>query len=112
VAGQAITSGHMTVKLLVLYSQPADPAAFDEHYLSVHAPLVRKLPGLDRFETGKVTAALDGGEQTYYRVAELYFADDAALGAAFASADGAATAEDYCKIAPPGSRMFIEVVDG
>jgi uncharacterized protein (TIGR02118 family) len=101
----------MTVKLVVLYAQPADPAAFDEHYLGIHAPLVEKLPGLQRFETGRITAALDGGEQTYYRVAELYFADQEALGAAFGSPEGAATAEDYAQIAPPGSRMLIEVVD-
>jgi uncharacterized protein (TIGR02118 family) len=101
----------MTVKLVVLYAQPEDHAAFDDHYIGVHAPLVHELPGLQRFETGTVSAALDGGEQTYYRIAELYFADQAALGAAFGSAEGAATAEDYGKIAPPGSRMFVELVD-
>jgi uncharacterized protein (TIGR02118 family) len=101
----------MTVKLVVLYTQPADPAAFDEHYLNVHAPLVHKLPGLDRLETGRITAALDGGEQTYYRVAELYFADQETLNAAFGTPEGAATGQDYGQIAPPGSRMFIEVVD-
>jgi uncharacterized protein (TIGR02118 family) len=101
----------MTVKLVVLYTQPEDRAAFDDHYSSVHAPRVRELPGLERFETGTVSAALDGGEQTYYRIAELYFADQAAMDAAFGSAEGAATARDYGKIAPPGSRMFVEVVD-
>jgi uncharacterized protein (TIGR02118 family) len=101
----------MTLKLVVLYAQPADAVAFDEHYLTVHASLVRKLPGLQRFETGRITAALDGGEQTFYRVAELYFADQAALDAAFGSPEGAATAQDYGAIAPPGSRMFIEAID-
>lgn len=101
----------MTVKLVVLYTQPADPAAFDEHYLRVHVPLVAKIPGLLRAETGTFTAALDGGEQTFHRVAELYFADQAAMTAGFGSSEGAATAEDYGQIAPPGSRMFIEVVD-
>ena len=51
-------------------------------------PLVAKLPGLQRAETGKFTAALDGGEQTYYRVAELYFADQDAMNAAFGSPEG------------------------
>lgn len=101
----------MTVKLVVLYAQPADPAAFDEHYLNVHAPLVLKLPGLARFETGRITAALDGGEQTYHRVAELYFADQAAFEGAFGSPEGAAAGQDYGEIAPPGSRMLVEVVD-
>jgi len=101
----------MTVKLVVLYTQPADPAAFDEHYLNVHAPLVRKIHGLQRLETGLITVALDGGERPYYRVAELYFADQAALEAAFGSPEGAAAAQDYGEIAPPGSRMLIEAVD-
>jgi uncharacterized protein (TIGR02118 family) len=101
----------MTIKLVVIYTQPDDPAAFDAHYLDVHMPLVAKLPGLQRSETGTFTAALDGGEQTYYRMAELYFADQDAMGAAFGSPEGAETAADYGKIAPPGSRMLVEVLD-
>ncbi len=101
----------MTVKLTVLYTQPDDPAAFDEHYLGVHVPLVHKIPGLERSETSKITTALDGGEQTYYRMAELYFADQAAMDAAFGSAEGGATAQDYGQIAPSGSRMFVQVID-
>jgi uncharacterized protein (TIGR02118 family) len=101
----------VTVKLVVLYTQPSDPEAFDRHYLGTHAPLVAAIPGLQRFESGQVATALDGGEKTYYRIAELYFADQAALQAAFASSEGQATAADYQEIAPPGSRMFIENID-
>ncbi len=101
----------MTVKLVVLYTKPDDAAAFDEHYLGVHVPLVHKLPGLQRFESGTFTSALDGGEQTYHRIAELYFADRAALDAAFGSSEGAATAADFGQIAPPGSRLLINVLD-
>lgn len=101
----------MTLKLVVMYTQPDDPAAFDEHYLGVHMPLVEKLPGLLRAETGKFGAPLDGAEQTYYRMAELYFADQDAMNAAFGSPEGAQTAADYAQIAPPGSRMLIEVLD-
>jgi uncharacterized protein (TIGR02118 family) len=101
----------MTLKLVVLYTQPDDAAAFDEHYLGVHVPLVLKLPGLQRFESGKFALALDGGDQTYHRIAELYFADQAAMDAAFGSAEGGATAADYGAIAPPGSRMFVELLD-
>jgi uncharacterized protein (TIGR02118 family) len=102
---------NVTVKLVVLYTQPSDPEAFDRHYLGTHMPLVRQVPGLERAEAGRFTSALDGGEQTYYRIAELYFADQAALQAGFATAEGQATAADYQQIAPPGSRMFIENLD-
>jgi uncharacterized protein (TIGR02118 family) len=96
---------------MVLYTQPSDRDAFDRHYLGTHVPLVQAIPGLQRFESGQITSAIDGGEQTYYRVAELYFADQDALSAAFGSDEGKATATDYQQIAPPGSRMFIETVD-
>ena len=101
----------MTVKLVVLYAQPNDPEAFDRHYFGTHMPLVSGIPGLQRTETGKVGAAADGGELTYYRVTELYFADQGALQAAFASNEGQTTAADYQEIAPPGSRMFVASVD-
>lgn len=101
----------MTVKLVVLYTRPDDADAFDRHYLATHMPLVDRLPGLQRAETARFVAAADSGEQTYYRSAELYFADQGALAAAFGTDEGKATAADYQSIAPPGSRMFVAVLD-
>ena len=101
----------MTVKLVVLYTQPDDAESFDQHYLGVHAPLVLKIPGLERFEGARISAAADGGEQTYFRIAELYFADSAALQAALGTDESKATAADYAAIAPAGSRMFVASVD-
>jgi uncharacterized protein (TIGR02118 family) len=101
----------MTVKLGVLYRQPDDVDGFDEHYLGVHAALVEQIPGLERWEGARFVAAPDGGEQTYHRIAELYFTDQGALQAALGSDQGRATAGDYQQIAPPGSRMFVAAVD-
>jgi uncharacterized protein (TIGR02118 family) len=101
----------MTVKLVVLYTRPDDSDAFDRHYFATHVPLVDRIPGLQRAETARFVAAADSGEQTYYRSAELYFADQGALEAAFGSDEGKATAADYQSIAPPGSRMFVAVLD-
>jgi uncharacterized protein (TIGR02118 family) len=101
----------MTIKLVVLYTQPDDPDGFDEHYLGVHVPLVEKIPGLQRFEGARIVAAPDGGEQTYFRIAELYFSDQPALQAALGSEESQATAADFQQIAPPGSRMFIATVN-
>ena len=107
----AYYGGAMTVKLVVLYSQPADPGAFESHYLEVHAPLVEQIPGLERWESARLVAAADGGEETYFRITELYFADQGAFESALGSPEGQATAEDFQQIAPPGSRMFIAAVD-
>ena len=101
----------MTVKLVVLYTQPDDGDGFDEHYLGVHGPLVEKIPGLERWEGARFVGAPDGGEQIYHRIAELYFKDQASLEAALGSEEGRATAGDYKQIAPPGSRMFAAAVD-
>jgi uncharacterized protein (TIGR02118 family) len=101
----------VTLKLVVLYTQPDDPDAFDRHYLRTHAPLVHAIPGLQRFESRRIETALDGGEKIYYRMAELYFADQDAMQAAFASDEAKATTADYQQIAPPGSRMFIQTLD-
>jgi len=101
----------MTVKLVVLYTHPADADAFDKHFADAHMPLVDKVPGLLRTETGKVRVALDGGEKSYYQITELYFADQAAMQHGFGSDEGKATAADYGKIAPPGSRMFVVPVE-
>ncbi|HEY2735393.1 MAG TPA: EthD family reductase [Polyangiales bacterium] len=109
--GECVTVRGMSIKLVVLYAQPADPTAFDGHYLKVHVPLAKKVPGLQRFEGSRIAAALDGGEQTYFRIAELYFSDQAALQAGLGSKEGQATAADYQQIAPPGSRMFTANVD-
>jgi len=102
----------MTIKLTVLYTQPDDSEAFDTHYLGTHAPLADSIPGLLRSEISRVVAAPDGGEQIYYRIAELYFTDQAAMQAALRSDEGKATSADYAQIAPPGSRMFLSVIDG
>jgi uncharacterized protein (TIGR02118 family) len=101
----------MTVKLVVLYTQPDDPDVFEHHYAGTHMPMVHKIPGLQRAETGRFIAEPDGGEATLYRTASLYFADRAALDQALASPEAQAAAADYEKIAPPGSRMLLEEVD-
>jgi uncharacterized protein (TIGR02118 family) len=100
----------MTVKFVILYTQPDDPEEFDQHFLGVHMPLVSKIPGLERAETARFVAAVDG-EQTYYRQTELYFADSKALNAAFGSDEGKALAAHYDQIAPPGSRRFVARLD-
>jgi uncharacterized protein (TIGR02118 family) len=97
----------MTVKLVVLYTRPDDPAAFEEHYLGTHVPLVRAMPGLQRLEAGRFA----GRDQAYYRGAELSFADQAALGAATGSPEGKACAADFAEIAPPGSIMLVQELD-
>jgi uncharacterized protein (TIGR02118 family) len=101
----------MTVKLVVLYTQPDDPDVFERHYAKTHMPMVHQIPGLQRAEAGRFIAEADGGDPTFYRMISLYFADRPALDKALASTEAQTAAADYAKIAPPGSRMLVEDVD-
>ena len=73
------------VKLVVAYGAPEDPAAFDQHYASTHVPLVQKIPGLRRFDAGKILGTPDGSPPPFYFLAELWFDSAQDLEAAMGS---------------------------
>ncbi|MBA2953828.1 EthD family reductase [Nocardioides sp. MAH-18] len=75
-------------RITVQYFDPADPGAFEAVYRERHVPLVKALPGLERF-----TLSLPGGGAPYL-VAELWFADSDAMVAARSSAEMAAAGAD------------------
>jgi uncharacterized protein (TIGR02118 family) len=68
-------------KITFVYSNPADPAAFEEAYPDQLA-LARSLPGVTRVEVSKVWPKEDGSPTPAYRFLDLYFADYAAASAA------------------------------
>src|ERR1700689_5842576 len=68
-------------KISFIYSNPADPDAFETAY-SDQIALARKLPGLTRLQTSKVWPKEDGSPTPAYRLLDLYFADYAAASAA------------------------------
>jgi uncharacterized protein (TIGR02118 family) len=82
----------VTARFLAVYDTPADPAAFDRHYREIHIPLLRRLPGLRRYTVSRDVTALHG--EPYYLIAELDWDTMDGLRAAFASAEGQATAAD------------------
>ena len=94
-------------KLTVLYGIPTDPAAFDEHYRSVHAPLAKKIPNLEGFAANRVIATADGSAPQHHLVAELVFKDMATFGASMGSPEGKAAADDVANFATGGVVMLI-----
>jgi len=80
------------MKLVALYKQPADPAAFDEAYFNSHLPLIKKLPGLQKTAITRFTRVLMG--DGYYMMAEMHFADEASLKAAMKSPEMAAAGDN------------------
>ena len=98
------------MKLTVLYGPPTDTAAFDQHYQEVHVPLAQKIPGVTRFEAGKVSTP-DGSDSPYYLMAQLWFEDMDAFGAAMGSPEGAAAGADIGNFATGGATTLITEVE-
>ncbi len=76
-------------KITVQYVDPADGDDSEAAYRERHVPLVRAVPGLERF-----TISLPHSDGAPYLVAELWFADGDALSTAGASAEMAAVRAD------------------
>ncbi|GAA2038584.1 EthD family reductase [Pseudokineococcus marinus] len=102
----------MAVKLTVIYDNPKDADAFEEHYAGTHAALAAKVPDVQKVETAKVFPKEDGSDTPAYRTADLYFVDYATACAALASPEGQALAADVDAVATGGYRMLLSQVGG
>ena len=94
------------VRLIVLYSQPEDPAAFDAHYRDVHAPIVERYPNLVSMRLTKADG-IGGRPAAYYLLAEMSFATRADLDEALASEPGRESGRDLRNFAQTGVTLFI-----
>jgi uncharacterized protein (TIGR02118 family) len=101
----------MTVKLTVIYDNPTDPAAFEEHYRTEHLNLAGKLPDVVKVETAKVFPKEDGSPTPAYRTADLYFADYDTAVAALSTPEGAALVQDTLALATGGVRLLLSDVE-
>jgi uncharacterized protein (TIGR02118 family) len=99
----------MTARFLALYETPADPETFGRHYRQIHIPLLRRLPGLRRYTVNWDVTALHGAP--CYLLTELEWDTMGELRAAFASAEGDATAADAARLQElaPVRRMIFTV---
>ncbi len=96
----------MVYQLTVLYHQPDDPAAFDSHYESTHAPLASKMPGLRHYSVSRPAPNPDGTPPSQYLVAVLQFDDQAAFAAAVSSPQGRAATGDLANLASGGAELL------
>jgi uncharacterized protein (TIGR02118 family) len=79
------------MRLIVIFKQPLDPAAFDEAFFNSHLPLLKKMSGLQRVTVSKFDRALIG--ENYYLITELVFSDSNALRVALKSPEMVAAAQ-------------------
>jgi uncharacterized protein (TIGR02118 family) len=96
-------------RMVVIYKQPADAAAFAKHYFETHVPLAKKLPGLRKYEISSGPVTVVAGAPDAHLIGILHFDDLDAIKAAFASPEGQVTAADRRIYAPDesGVQMFI-----
>jgi uncharacterized protein (TIGR02118 family) len=92
---------------VVAYGAPEDPASFNAHYAETHVALAQKIPGLRRFEHGKVLGTPDGSPAPYYLIAELWFDGPEQFQAGLESPEGQETAADVPKFATGGVTMML-----
>jgi uncharacterized protein (TIGR02118 family) len=98
------------VKLVVAYRHPTDVDEFERRYTHEHVAMARKIPHMSKIEFGKVAGMMDGSKAPYHRIAELYFADQHAMGQGASSAEGQAAVKHAGEIASGGlDAMVVEV---
>ena len=92
-------------KIIVIYGKPADAAAFDSHYASVHVPLVQKMPHLRDFSYshGPVQSSAENGAP--HLIAILSYATDDDLAASLDSPEGKAAVADVTNFASGGATI-------
>jgi uncharacterized protein (TIGR02118 family) len=93
-------------RLIVLYRQPEDPAAFDAHYRDVHTPIVQQYPKLRDLRVSRADGVA-GRPPDFYLVAEMGFDSRADLDAALASEAGRESGRDLRTFAAAGATMLI-----
>jgi uncharacterized protein (TIGR02118 family) len=96
----------VAVRLIALYSQPEDPDAFDAHYRDVHAPIVRRYPGLRDLRLIRPDG-VGGRSPAYHLIAEMAFDSRAELDEALASEAGTESGRDLRNFAVAGVTLLI-----
>lgn len=98
----------MSIKLMVLYPNPADQAAFEQQYHGKHMPLMRSIiTPASRVPTYRVR---HGAALPFYRVAEIHFENAAEL-EAFVSSEAAHRARQSSEAVSTGGKPLLLVCD-
>jgi uncharacterized protein (TIGR02118 family) len=94
------------IRLIALYNQPDDPAAFDAHYRDVHALIVRRYPNLRGMRLTKADGIGDR-PAAFYLISEMSFDSRADLDEALASDAGRESGRDLRNFAAAGVSLFV-----
>jgi len=101
----------VTTKLIVIYDQPENAAAFFKHYEQVHSPLVKKTPGLQRLVLNRIAGDIFGGAAPYIAIAEMDYPDRETFDAAMKSSENQAVGKDLMSFAKGKVKVLIAQSD-
>ena len=90
-----------TFKVMVLFEDPLNREAFEQHLESSHVPLVRKIPRLQSLVTNRIAGSLTG-QSPFYLMLELHFPSEEAMQEGLNSEAGQAMGADYSRFASSG----------
>lgn len=94
------------IKLIALYTKPADVDAFEQHYAQIHIPLVEKIPGIRKTEWTRFLAS-PLGEAPYYMMYEMYFDNMESYKAAMKSEENKAAGQDLMSFAKDNVTLLV-----
>lgn len=96
----------MAARFIALFNRPEDPDAFDRHYREVHAPIIRRYPGMRDLKLTRPDGVA-GRPSSIYLVAEVAFETRADLDAALVSEPGIESGRDLRNFAGAGVTLLI-----
>ncbi len=95
------------IRVLALHNTPIELSSYDDYYVNIHMPLVRRIPGVRNIRFGRVIRAAGGGPAPYFLISDVYFADEAALQVALESPEMADAMADVPNFATGGATIMI-----
>ena len=98
-------------RMIAIYKTPKDTVAFDKHYFEIHIPMAKKLPGLIKYDVGRMPIISTTGHTDIYCIGTLHFESLEAIKTAFASSQGQLCAIDRRILAPTNEDVQIYLFD-
>ena len=100
----------MSTKITVIYDNPENVDTFEAGYPD-QVSLARKLPGVERVESARVSPKEDGTPTPAYRLFDMYFADYDTASKAVATPEAAELVGHIKKLATGGVRIVFADVE-
>ena len=93
-------------RVIVKYGIPSDPVSFNNHYVSIHVPLVNKMPFIKSFEYSCGSITSSDQDANYQLIAILSYDSQDELDKSLNSSEGQAAVADLENFATGGVEII------